>query len=105
MRAPLQFSLPYFTRLFSYCIDRSEKADDVPTRLGLLSAFVTRFIFNNVSRGAAHMLLVSPPCPRPVPCACRQCCCGRCCGTPLAGLRAAQRPSNIWHRTRACTKV
>ncbi|KAG1679671.1 hypothetical protein FOA52_006190 [Chlamydomonas sp. UWO 241] len=46
-----QFSLPYFSRLFSHCIDNANKADDVPTRLALLSDFVTRFIFNNVSRG------------------------------------------------------
>ena len=54
-----QFSLSYFTRLFSYCIEKSEKADDVPTRLQLLSDFVTRFIFNNVSRGLfeEHKLL------------------------------------------------
>ena len=32
-----QFSLTYFTKMFSYCIDRAEKADDVPTRLVLLS--------------------------------------------------------------------
>lgn len=37
--------------MFSYCIERSEKADDVPTRLLLLCDYVTRFIFNNVSRG------------------------------------------------------
>ncbi len=45
----------------SFCIDKSEKADDVPTRLGLLSTFVTRFIFNNVSRGLfeEHKLLYS----------------------------------------------
>lgn len=45
----------------SYCIDKSEKADDVPTRLVLLSDFVTRFIFNNVSRGLfeEHKLLYS----------------------------------------------
>ncbi|KAJ9531756.1 hypothetical protein QJQ45_021904, partial [Haematococcus lacustris] len=56
-----QFSLPYFTRMFSYCIGKSEKADDVPTRLGLLSTFVTSFIFNNVSRGLfeEHKLLYS----------------------------------------------
>ena len=46
-----QFSLTYFTKMFGYCIDKSEKAEDVPTRLILLSDFVTRFIFNNVSRG------------------------------------------------------
>jgi dynein heavy chain len=45
----------------SYCIDKSEKADDVPTRLSLLSNFVTRFIFDNVSRGLfeEHKLLYS----------------------------------------------
>lgn len=56
-----QFSLPYFARLFSYCIEKSEKSDDVPIRLGLLSDFVTRFIFDNVSRGLfeEHKLLYS----------------------------------------------
>lgn len=54
-----QFSLSYFAKMFSYCIDKSDKADDVPTRLGLLSDFVTRFIYNNVSRGLfeEHKLL------------------------------------------------
>lgn len=54
-----QFSLSYFAKMFSYCIDKSEKADDVPTRLQLLSDFVTRFIYNNVSRGLfeEHKLL------------------------------------------------
>ena len=46
-----QFSLSYFSKMFSYCIDKSDKAEDVPTRLMLLSEFVTNFIFNNVSRG------------------------------------------------------
>ncbi|KAG2448089.1 hypothetical protein HYH02_007114 [Chlamydomonas schloesseri] len=56
-----QFSLSYFAKMFSYCIDKSEKADDVPTRLHLLSDFVTRFIYNNVSRGLfeEHKLLYS----------------------------------------------
>ncbi|EFJ52606.1 dynein heavy chain 7 [Volvox carteri f. nagariensis] len=56
-----QFSLSYFAKMFSYCIDKSEKADDVPTRLQLLSDFVTRFIYNNVSRGLfeEHKLLYS----------------------------------------------
>ena len=48
---PPTTSLTYFSKMFSHCIDRAEKADDVPTRLLLLSEFVTRFIFNNVSRG------------------------------------------------------
>ncbi|MEW5314022.1 MAG: hypothetical protein WDW38_005550 [Sanguina aurantia] len=56
-----QFSLAYFTKLFSYCIDKSEKAAGVPERLLLLSGFVTRFIFNNVQRGLfeEHKLLYS----------------------------------------------
>ena len=56
-----QFSLAYFIRLFSYCIEKSEKSEDVPTRLGLLSDFVTRFIYNNVQRGLfeEHKLLYS----------------------------------------------
>ncbi|GFR44385.1 hypothetical protein Agub_g5605 [Astrephomene gubernaculifera] len=56
-----QFSLSYFAKMFSYCIDKSEKADDVPARLVLLSEFVTRFIYNNVSRGLfeEHKLLYS----------------------------------------------
>jgi hypothetical protein len=43
-----QFSLGYFTNLFSHCIDSSEKSDDLPTRLQTLSVFTTEFIFNNV---------------------------------------------------------
>ncbi len=54
-----QFSLSYFAKMFSYCIDKSEKADEVPARLALLSAFVTKFVYDNVSRGLfeEHKLL------------------------------------------------
>lgn len=54
-----QFSLTYFIRLFAYCTEKSETSDDVPTRLALLSDFVTKFIFNNVQRGLfeQHKLL------------------------------------------------
>lgn len=54
-----QFSLSYFIRLFAYCTEKSEKSDDVPTRLQLLSDFVTKFIYNNVQRGLfeEHKLL------------------------------------------------
>lgn len=43
----------------SYCIDSSEKSDEIGKRLELLSAFVTQFTFNNVSRGLfeEHKLL------------------------------------------------
>lgn len=43
----------------SYCIENSEKADDVERRLELLSSFITEFTFNNVSRGLfeEHKLL------------------------------------------------
>ena len=54
-----QNSLAFFAKLFTYCIDSSEKAPDVPTRLQHLSAFVTSFIFNTVQRGLfeQHKLL------------------------------------------------
>ena len=54
-----QNSLAFFAKLFNYCIDSSEKAPDVPTRLQHLSAFVTSFIFNMVQRGLfeQHKLL------------------------------------------------
>lgn len=54
-----QYSLTYFIKMFNYCIDASEKADDVPTRLGILSTFVTKSIFTNIQRGLfeEHKLL------------------------------------------------
>ena len=54
-----QYSLSFFNRMFNYCIDASEKHEDVETRLGILSTFVTNFMFNNVQRGLfeEHKLL------------------------------------------------
>ena len=54
-----QYSLVFFNKMFNYCIDASEKNDDVTTRLGILSEFVTNFMFNNVQRGLfeEHKLL------------------------------------------------
>lgn len=46
-----QYSLTYFTQLFNYCIDVSEKSDDLPTRLGTLTRYITEFMYKNVSRG------------------------------------------------------
>jgi len=59
INAMYQFSLAYFARMFSYCIDNSEKADNIEQRLELLSSYVTHFTFNNVSRGLfeEHKLL------------------------------------------------
>lgn len=54
-----QYSLSYFIKMFNYCIDVSDKSDDVPTRLEILATFATRFIFTNVQRGLfeQHKLL------------------------------------------------
>jgi len=46
-----QFSLNYFGRLFKACVEGSGASEDIPTRLGLLSAYTTEFVFKNVSRG------------------------------------------------------
>jgi dynein heavy chain len=45
-----QFSLAYFIRLFSHCIEASGKGGNVATRLQLLSEYATSFVFKNVSR-------------------------------------------------------
>jgi hypothetical protein len=45
-----QFSLAYFIRLFSHCIEASGKSGDVAVRLQLLSEYATSFVFKNVSR-------------------------------------------------------
>lgn len=45
-----QFSLAYFIRMFSHCIDNSAKNEDVTTRLETLSEYVTLFVYKNVSR-------------------------------------------------------
>lgn len=54
-----QYSLVYFIKMFNYCIQASEKSEDVPVRLGILSEFVTRFMFTNIQRGLfeEHKLL------------------------------------------------
>lgn len=54
-----QYSLVFFNKMFNYCIDASAKNEDVTTRLGILSEYVTDFMFNNVQRGLfeEHKLL------------------------------------------------
>lgn len=49
-----QFSLAYFTRMFSQCIADSAKSDHVATRLQLLSDYTTSFVFKSVSRLVIH---------------------------------------------------
>ena len=46
-----QYSLEYFTQIFNWCIDNSEKSDDLPTRLGILDRYITEVIYNNICRG------------------------------------------------------
>jgi hypothetical protein len=45
-----QFSLAYFTRMFSQCISDSDKSDDVAERLQVLRDYTTAFVFKSVSR-------------------------------------------------------
>lgn len=45
-----QFSLAYFTRMFSQCISDSVKSDDVAERLELLRDYTASFVFKSVSR-------------------------------------------------------
>lgn len=56
-----QTSLAYFIAMFNHCIDASEKAADVSSRLRLLTTFATSFIFDKVQRGLLeqHKLLFS----------------------------------------------
>ena len=56
-----QYSLSYFTQLFNYCIDESEKADTVEQRLENLMTFTTRFMYLMVCRGLfeAHKTIYS----------------------------------------------
>lgn len=51
-----QFSLAYFIRIFSHCIEASGKSGDVAIRLQLLSDYATLFVFKNVSRCAAQAM-------------------------------------------------
>ena len=46
-----QYSLSYFLRLFSLCIDQAAKSDDLAQRLDNLMAHITASVFTNISRG------------------------------------------------------
>ena len=56
-----QYSLEYFKRLYNYCIEVSEKAEDLEKRLGIIMDFVTKFMYSNVCRGlfSRHKLIYS----------------------------------------------
>ena len=56
-----QYSLEYFKKLYNYCIDVSEKSDDLQTRLDILIAYITDFMYKNVCRGLfeRHKLIFS----------------------------------------------
>jgi dynein heavy chain len=56
-----QYSLAYFVRLFNVCIDESEKAEDIDTRLSNLMSYLTQFVYTNVCRGLfeEHKLIFS----------------------------------------------
>jgi dynein heavy chain len=56
-----QYSLSYFNKLFNYCIDASEKSDDLQRRLDTLLDYISYFVYLQVSRGLfeAHRLIFS----------------------------------------------
>jgi dynein heavy chain len=56
-----QFSLAYFTRLFNYIIENSERAKTLEERLDILMRNITSIIYQNVSRGLfnSHKLIFS----------------------------------------------
>jgi len=56
-----QYSLEYFKRLYNYCIEVSEKNEDLDKRLEILIAFITDFMYKNVCRGLfeKHKLIFS----------------------------------------------
>jgi dynein heavy chain len=56
-----QYSLSYFKMLFNYCIEVSEKSNDLATRLTTVIDYVTYFVYLTVSRGLfeAHRLIFS----------------------------------------------
>ena len=56
-----QYSLEYFKKLYNYCIETSEKAEDLQIRLDIIMNFVTKFMYLNVCRGLfeRHKLIYS----------------------------------------------
>ena len=56
-----QYSLTYFKMMFNYCIDASDKTDDLDERLKILNDYITYFVYLTVSRGLfeAHRLIFS----------------------------------------------
>ena len=56
-----QTSLSSVISMFDHCIDASERAADIATRLRLLTTFATHFMFDKVQRGLfeQHKLLFS----------------------------------------------
>jgi dynein heavy chain len=56
-----QYSLEYFKQLFNYCIEVSEKSDDLPTRLLTVIDYSTYYVYLTVCRGLfeRHRLIYS----------------------------------------------
>jgi len=56
-----QYSLSYFQQLFNYCIDVSDKSDNLQTRLRTLVDYISYFVYLQVSRGLfeSHRLIFS----------------------------------------------
>jgi dynein heavy chain len=56
-----QYSLEYFKQLFNYCIEVSEKSDDLPTRLLTVIDYTTYYVYLTVCRGLfeRHRLIYS----------------------------------------------
>jgi len=46
-----QYSLSYFSKLFNYCLDVSEKSSDLDKRLDIIKEFTTEFMYQQVCRG------------------------------------------------------
>jgi len=46
-----QYSLLFFNHMFNVCIDLSPKAEDLDTRLDILTKFTTEYMYFNVNRG------------------------------------------------------
>jgi len=45
-----QYSLLFFINLFKVAIDKSEKADDIEQRIGILNSFFMQMLYNNICR-------------------------------------------------------